>query len=42
MIKLDENDKVYIVFDTKYLPMFEKNNDMLVEISGQQMERAEL
>ena len=42
LIKLDENDKVYIVFDTKYLPMFEKNNDMLVEISGQQMERAQI
>lgn len=42
LIKLDENDKAYIVFDTKYLPMFEKTNDMLVEISGQQMERAEI
>ena len=37
-----EWEKAYVIFDNEYLPLFEKTNEMLVEISGQQMERAEI
>ena len=41
LIKSGEREKAYELFDTEYLPMFEKTSDILIEISDQQMERAE-
>lgn len=37
-----KNDRAHEIFHAEYLPMFEKTNEMLVEVSSQQMERADI